>query len=50
MSIESETFSNYSIEPDRLLAYGFQPEVDKLIFRKPLPEDSFERIMNRRER
>ena len=33
MSIESETFSNYSIKQDRLLDYGFQPEGDRLIFR-----------------
>ena len=45
MSIESETFSNYSIEPDRLLAYGFQPEGGKLVFRKPMPEDGFEIVI-----
>lgn len=45
MSIESETFSNYSIKQDRLLDYGFQPESDKLVFRKPLPEDNFEIVI-----
>ena len=45
MSIESETFSNYSIKQDRLRDYGFQPESDKLVFRKSLPEDNFEIVI-----
>ena len=45
MSIESETFSNYSIRQDRLLDYGFQPDGDRLRFRTLLPEDNFEIII-----
>lgn len=45
MSIESEIFSNYLILRDRLLDYGFQPEGDKLIFMKSLPEDDFEIVL-----
>ena len=45
MSIESETFSNYSIKPDRLLDYGFQPENARLVFKKNLPEDNFEIVI-----
>ena len=45
MSIESETFSNYSIKQDRLLDYGFQPDGDRLSFKKLLPEDNFEIVI-----
>ena len=45
MSIESETFSNYSIRQDRLLDYGFQPDGDRLSFKMPLSEDNFEIII-----
>ena len=42
MSIESELFANVEIQRDKLADYGFQPEGDLLIYRKPLPEDRFE--------
>ena len=45
MSIESETFSNYLILADRLLDYGFESEKDRLIYKKPLPEDRFEIVI-----
>ncbi len=45
MSIESETFSNYLILPDRLLDYGFTPEKNFLLYKRPLPEDRFEIII-----
>ena len=45
MSIESEIFSNYLIDRDRLLKYGFLPEGDRLVYREPLPEDHFEIVI-----
>ena len=45
MSIESELFANVEIQRDRLADYGFQPEGDLLIYRKPLPEDRFEIVL-----
>ncbi len=45
MRIESETFSNYRIQQDRLLEYGFISDGYKLIYRKPMPEDSFKIIL-----
>ena len=45
MSIERETFSNYLIQKDGLLYYGFQPNGDNLIYVKKLPEDHLEIIL-----
>ena len=45
MSIESELFANVEIQRDKLADYGFQPEGDLLIYRKPLPEDRFEIVL-----
>jgi len=42
MSIEQEVFANYSIDPARLVKYGFVPEGKTLTFRKPLAEAGFE--------
>jgi predicted DNA-binding protein (MmcQ/YjbR family) len=38
MSMESEVFSNYLIQPKHLMDYGFLLAGDKLVYRKPLPE------------
>ena len=45
MSIESELFANVEIQRDKLADYGFQPEGDLLIYRKPIPEDRFEIVL-----
>ena len=45
MSMESEVFSNYLIQPERLMDYGFLLAGDKLVYRKPLPEDGFEIVI-----
>lgn len=44
-NIEQETFANYLIRQDRLLAYGFRPDGETLIFTKPLPADHLEIIV-----
>ena len=40
MSMEQELFRRWQIQPEQLLFYGFQPDGDKLVYEKPLPEEN----------
>lgn len=45
MTIEQETFDNYLVLQDRLLSYGFQRDGNKLVYKKPLPKEDFQIIL-----
>lgn len=46
MSIESKILDGYVLNTEKLLAYGFKPEGDKLVFQKHLSEDDMDIILS----
>ena len=45
-TIEQDLFATYRLDPEMLIAYGFQPDQGGLCFRKVLPEDDLEIILS----
>ena len=45
MRIEEEVFSHHSIVPEKLFAYGFSSEGDRLVYSRELPDDGMKIIV-----
>ena len=45
MRIEEEVFARHKLIPDRLIAYGFKREGDRLIYARELPDDGMKIIV-----
>ncbi len=45
MTIEQETFSNYTILKDKLPSYGFRQRGDMLVYERPLPKENMRIII-----
>ena len=45
MRIEEEVFARHKLIPDKLIAFGFTPEGDRLTYSRELPDDSMKIII-----
>ena len=45
MRIEEEVFARHKLIPDKLIAYGFTPEGDRLTYSRELPDDGMKIIV-----